>query len=265
MTEPTPSQPATTGKDSSSTPPAAQKSFFDSELLKTLAIAMILALTFRSLAFEPFHIPSGSMKSNLLIGDYIFVSKSSYGYGRYSFPLGLPLFSGRTGEKRPERGDVVVFRLPTDTSQDYIKRVIGLPGDTVQVTQGVVYLNGKPLPRKQVEDFVEKDERGNTTRIKRYEETLPEGKTYFVLDMIPEGEVDNTPLYTVPEGHYFMMGDNRDNSVDSRYLQHVGYVSEELLIGRAERIVLSMNDQVSVWQVTKWGELLRSGRFWKKI
>jgi signal peptidase I len=211
------------------------------ETAKTIIIAVILALIFRSVAYEPFHIPSGSMKGNLLIGDYLFVSKFSYGYSRYSFPFGYDLFPGRIlNDDRPQRGDVVVFRKPTDPSVDFIKRVIGLPGDRVQILDGVVYLNGEEIKRKRVEDYKEFDsENRKAVSIPQYEETLPSGRSYKVLDEEKFGMVDNTGVYHVPEGHYFVLGDNRDNSTDSRFLDVVGYIPEQNLVGRAEIIVLS--------------------------
>jgi signal peptidase I len=220
------------------------------ETSKTVFIAVLLAMVFRSLFFEPFHIPSGSMKGNLLIGDYLFVSKYSYGYSRYSFPFGIHFFDGRIleGSHHPQRGDVVVFRKPTEPRIDFIKRVIGLPGDTIQVKDGVVYLNDAPLPRKQVEDFTEFDEETQTQIVMpQYEETLPSGKTYRVLDQTQFGMVDNTAVYTVPAHHYFMMGDNRDNSTDSRYLHEVGYVPEENLVGKAEVIAFSLSGTANRW------------------
>lgn len=218
------------------------------ETAKTVVFAVLLALIFRSFLFEPFHIPSGSMKGNLLVGDYLFVSKPTYGYSRYSFPLGFPLFEGRKFVRtRPERGDVVVFRKPSDPGVDFIKRLIGLPGDTIQVKEGIVYLNGIPLPRQQVEDFTEFDPETQTqVTIPQYLETLPNGRSYKVLDQTRFGLVDNTGVYTVPLRHYFMMGDNRDNSTDSRYLHEVGYVPEENLVGKAELIAFSMGDGISL-------------------
>jgi len=218
------------------------------ETIKTIAIAVILAMAFRSFLYEPFHIPSGSMKGNLLVGDYLFVSKTSYGYSRYSFPYGLDLFEGRVLESgKPQRGDVVVFRKPSQPKIDFIKRVIGLPGDTIQVKGGVVYLNGKALPRERIDHFHEYDDISRTmVTIPQYRETLPSGHSYNVLDATRFGVVDDTPVYNVPEGHYFMMGDNRDNSTDSRYLGEVGYVPEENLVGRAEIIVISFNGMLSL-------------------
>ena len=234
------------------------------ETIKTVAVAIALAVIFRSFFYEPFHIPSGSMKDTLLVGDFIFVSKYSYGYSRYSFPLGLPLLEGRVGGNRePQRGDIIVFRLPRNPHIDYIKRLIGLPGDTVQVKNGVVYLNGKKIPKERVEDYVE-HQPGNVNYIRhvpKFRETLPNGVSYFVLDSFNNPQADNTEVYTVPEGRYFFMGDNRDNSIDSRFLDDVGYVPKENLIGPARVIALSVEEGESLLAFWKWGESLRFERF----
>jgi signal peptidase I len=207
-------------------------------VVQALAIAMVVRVFF----FQPFNIPSGSMKSTLLIGDYLFVSKLSYGYSRFSFPFSPHVFSGRVFASEPKRGDVAVFRLPQDESLDYIKRVIGLPGDEIQMKSGILYINGKPIPKVYKDEFANKEcdqyfRHCRNVVYKRYEETLPEGLTYTVLDLEPEGDFDTTDVFKVPPGHYFMMGDNRDNSADSR--ASVGYVPFENLIGRAEIIFFS--------------------------
>jgi signal peptidase I len=195
--------------------------------------------------YQPFNIPSGSMKSTLLVGDYLFVSKLSYGYSRYSFPLGLNYFSGRVFASEPRRGDVAVFKTPLDNSTDYIKRIIGLPGDEIAVRGGVVWLNGKEIPRRKLPDFISIDRTGVTQRIQRFEEELPGGVKYTVLDLYPNGtgSADNKGPYRVPAGHYFMMGDNRDDSLDSRISAAaggVGYVPFENFVGRADVIFLSL-------------------------
>ncbi len=204
-------------------------------VIQALAIAMVVRVFF----YQPFNIPSGSMKETLLVGDYLFVSKLSYGYSRYSFPFGINLFQGRIFAGQPKRGDVVVFKLPRDNSTDYIKRIIGLPGDEIQMRSGVLYINGKQVPKIRSGDFVTREEEGPQRRIPRYEETLPNGVKYTVLDSEPNGPFDNVGPYKVPTGHYFMMGDNRDNSTDSRALWGVGYVPFDNLIGRAEIIFFS--------------------------
>jgi signal peptidase I len=233
------------------------------ELLRSLGIAIILALIFRSFAFEPFYIPSGSMKSTLLIGDYVFVSKSSYGYSKYSLPLGLPFFKGRIFEHKPERGDVVVFKLPADNSTNYIKRLIGLPGDKIQIKDGVLYINGQEIPKKRIEVFHDMDEDGNVTDIPQFIETLPNGVSYRVLDQTIYGSLDNTDVYEVPPAHYFFMGDNRDNSQDSRVLDRVGYVPEENLLGPANWIFFS--SRIPVWKFWEWFSGIRIKRFFTFI
>ncbi len=206
---------------------------------KIIIQALILAMIVRVFFYQPFNIPSGSMKDTLLVGDYLFVSKLSYGYSRYSFPWGPPLFKGRVFASKPKRGDVAVFKLPRDNSTDYIKRVIGLPGDEIQMNNGVLYINGKMIPKRRVGNFVTRRENGLTYRIPKFEETLPNGVKYFVLDAEPNAPFDNTRVFKVPPGHYFMMGDNRDNSTDSRAQWGVGFVPYQNFVGRAEIIFFS--------------------------
>jgi signal peptidase I len=223
----------------------AQKSAVWRELggltLGLLALVLLVAvlLGFRSLLYQPFNIPSGAMKPTLVIGDYIAVAKYPYGYSRYSFPGSPSLLAGRIFAAEPHYGDVVVFRLPRDPSTDYVKRVVGLPGDRIQMIHGLLHINGTPVKREQIADAIETDASGRTARGKQWRETLPNGTTYVTLDLVDEGFYDNTPVYVVPPGHYFMMGDNRDNSVDSRVLSQVGYVPFENLVGRVDRIILS--------------------------
>jgi signal peptidase I len=227
---------------------------------KTLIVAIICAGIVRSFFYEPFHIPSSSMKPNLLIGDYIFVSKFSYGYSKYSFPLSLNLFSGRIAPKEPNRGDVIVFRLPSDPRINYVKRLIGLPGDKIQMINGQVYINQKPVPKKYLEDFFD-DSDG--LKIRKFTEILPEGRAITTLDQSPDAPQDNTGTYIVPNGHYFMMGDNRDNSQDSRFLSNVGYVPKENLIGEARIIFFSSNQPF--WKFWSWHKSIRWHRILKKI
>lgn len=233
------------------------------ETLKTLVYAVVIALVVRTLLFEPFNIPSGSMKPTLLVGDYLFVSKFAYGYSRYSVPLGLPLFSGRIFERLPERGDVVVFKLPSDNKTDYIKRVVGLPGDRIQVLNGVLQINGTPVKLERVGDFDE-DFDGRTVAVPMLQEQLPEGRRHLILDLTPNGSLDNTGIYLVPPGHVFAMGDNRDNSLDSR-VENVGYIPVENLIGRAEVLFFSVNSQASFWQPWTWPWGIRYGRLFNLI
>lgn len=229
------------------------------ETVKVILQAFLLAILLRTFIMQPFSIPSGSMMGTLLVGDYLFVSKYSYGYSRYSFPFGLIPFDGRVLEGKPERGDIAVFRLPRDVKIDYIKRVIGLPGDKIQMKDGVLYINGEAVKREKVEDFSAETRRGGEQTIAQYRETLPNGKTYLTLDLIQDGQVDNTPEFTVPEGEYFMMGDNRDSSEDSRY-PSVGTVPLDNFIGRAEFLFFSVKEGTAAWQIWNWPTDLRLSR-----
>ena len=182
------------------------------ETVKTIFFAAVIALTIRSVVFEPFSIPSGSMVPTLLVSDYLFVSKSSYGYSKYSFPLGIAPIEGRIRAQPVERGDVIVFAKPRNERIDYIKRAIGLPGDRIQMKQGRLYINGQIVEREFVGDYDYKMPDGSTVKHKRYKEILPEGRTHMVIERSDNGPLDDTQEYAVPEDHYFMMGDNRDGS-----------------------------------------------------
>lgn len=226
------------------------------ELIRTLVYALLIALAIRTVAFEPFSVPSESMLPTLEIGDYFFVSKYSYGYSRHSLPFSPPLFPGRIFEDMPERGDIAVFKLPLDNKTDYVKRVIGLPGDRIQMVDGILHINGAPVLRERVpsEDFADRE--GNSIL---YRETMPNGASYLTLDR-PRTFQDNTDVYVVRPGHYFMMGDNRDNSVDSRFERKVGQVPAQNLVGRAEIIFFSSNGTARVWEIWKWPWGIRYGR-----
>lgn len=233
------------------------------ETIRVVIHALLIALVIRTFLFQPFNIPSGSMKATLLVGDYLFVSKYSYGYSRFSFPFSPPLFSGRVFGSEPTRGDVVVFRPPNDTSTDFIKRVIGLPGDHIQMKEGLLYINDTPIKRERLSDFIGEDPCGRseaTARVKRWKETLPNGVSYESLDCVDSsGFPDNTNVYEVPPGDFFMMGDNRDNSTDSRFSQ-VGFVPFENIVGKAQLIFFSVYDGERAWEFWRWPFSVRWNR-----
>jgi signal peptidase I len=245
------------------------------DVIKTVVQALLLAFLVRTFLFQPFNIPSGSMYPTLMIGDYLFVSKLSYGYSKYSFNFSVDRLGIKFGPvpikgrvffaTEPKRGDVVVFKLPADNETDYIKRLIGLPGDHIQVIDGVLYINGKPVKRERISDYVDPTGEGLGSPVPRYLETLPNGVSYETLDAINGSAGDNTKEYVVPPGHYFMMGDNRDNSEDSRFLTPVGYVPFENFVGRADLIFFSHNGTASLFEVWNWPFAIRWNRFFKTV
>lgn len=254
------------------------------ETIRTVVYAVLIALVVRTFAIEPFNIPSGSMIPTLLVGDYLFVSKYSYGYSKHSFPFSMGLFPGRIFGSPPERGDVAVFKYPGDQGQgvnrtDYIKRIVGMPGDRIQVTNGVLHINGTAVPRLRIGDYV----RGTNSHYQKgtlYSEQLPNGRRYTVLEYNDDGPSDNTPEFLVPAGNYFVMGDNRDDSLDSRTRlmlrdfsgttrdrdQLGWYVPAENLVGRAEFIFFSHDPAVAGWtEPWKWPQAIRFNRFFMAI
>jgi signal peptidase I len=236
------------------------------EVVKTVIYALAIALVLRVLLFQPFTIPSASMVPNLLEGDYVVVSKWSYGWSRHSIPFSPPLFQGRIFSHEPERGDVIVFKLPRDNHTDFVKRLIGLPGDRIDVKGGVVWLNGKPLKRQALGPQVVETDFGTRT-VDRYLETLPSGKSYVINDFGPDGDMDNVGGYIVPEGHYFFMGDNRDNSLDSRAPEEigVGYVPAANLEGKVQMVLLSWNQGASIFMPWTWVTKARPSRFFHRV
>lgn len=233
-----------------------------SEFAKTIAIAVGIAIVFRSLLFEPFSIPSGSMIPTLRVGDYLFVSKYSYGYSRYSFPFGILPFSGRVLAGEPERGDVIVFRKPGEESIDYIKRLVGLPGDEISVVEGILHINGTAVDRRV--DSTASHNNGLYSRSATvYNETFPDGHSHLIQELSDNDRLDNISPRKVPPGHYFFMGDNRDNSRDSRV--EIGFVPAENLIGRAEFLFFSHNGTARIYEIWRWPFAIRFSRIGQGI
>ena len=233
------------------------------ETVSVIVQALLLAMILRTFLFQPFNIPSGSMKPTLLVGDYLFVSKFSYGYSKYSLPFSPDLFEGRVWSGEPKRGDIAVFRLPSNPNIDYIKRVIGLPGDKIQMINGILHINGEAVERQLAEErYV--DGKEGILPIPVYIETLPNGVSYKTIDVNPLSSSDNTRVFEVPEGRYFMMGDNRDNSADSRS-SRVGFVPLENFIGKASVIFFSIEEPTHPLAIWKWPEDLRGSRIFSGL
>ena len=235
------------------------------ENIKTIIYALIIALIIRSLFFQPFYIPSSSMEPNLMIGDRLFVSKYSYGYSKHSLPFSPNISNKRYLSKNPKRGDVIVFKTPADNRSDYIKRLIGLPGDSLQIIEGELYLNDKKVQRRKKENSVNINCGNEALNTIIFEETLPNGKKYLAA-YNKEFSMQNTDKFDVPENHYFFMGDNRDCSKDSRFLTSVGYVNINNFVGKA-RLIFFSNDKKKggFFKFWKWKESIRINRFFKKI
>jgi signal peptidase I len=239
------------------------------ESIKTILYAGLIAIGIRTVAFEPFNIPSGSMIPTLLVGDYLFVSKYSYGYSRHSMPFSPNLFSGRILGSLPERGDVAVFKLPRDNSTDYIKRIIGLPGDRIQVRGGVLHLNGQAVRREFLGNYTVEGE-GPRLVVREFREIFPpqpgiEPHPHNILEISDDQPFDNTQEYVVPAGHVFAMGDNRDNSLDSRAQNAVGFIPLENLVGRAEFIFFSVDGFARWWEVWAWPTAIRWSRLFSGV
>ena len=238
-----------------------KSSFFGN--LKSILIAIFIALLIRSFIFEPFNIPSGSMKPNLLVGDFIFVSKYSYGFSKHSLPFSIPIIPGKIFSNTPERGDVVVFKTPENNRTDYIKRVIGLPGDKIEIKNGIIFINGSEILRKKLNDFIDTDNKTSNKRVRMYNEYFF-NKEINILDITDNGIADNTQLFNVPENHFFVMGDNRDNSQDSRFISTVGFIPYENLVGKAQFIFFSL-ENARFLQIWKWPNSIRYERIFQKI
>ena len=244
---------------------AKKKPSLIGETARTVIFAVVIAFFIRVFAYEPFNIPSGSMIPTLLVGDYLFVSKFSYGYSRYSLPWGLAVIDDRILASPPKRGDVVVFKLPKDNQTDYIKRVIGLPGDSIQVIRGILHINGTAVVRRKLGTITLASYGGYKRQVVEYIETLPNGVEHRIWELSDEDMLDNTPVYKVPPGHYFMMGDNRDSSQDSRVLSAVGSVPFRNLVGRAEFLFFSHDESASLFKPWTWPTAIRYRRLFDGV
>ena len=264
-------------KSSAEPMPAAKEEEGWWETIKVIIQALLIALVVRTALFQPFNIPSGSLIPTLLIGDYLFVSKYSYGYSHYSLPGFLDLapasMPGRLFFSSPKRGDIAVFRPPGDAEEDFIKRVIGLPGDKVQMIKGRLYINGIVTPREAAPPYKMDDGFRKPTEVTRWFETLPDsqghpgGAKHEIIQLAGDaGGASNTDVFTVPPDHFFMMGDNRDNSEDSRFMSGpVGYVPAENLVGRAEIIFFSVADGAAAWEFWRWPWTIRWSRLLMRV
>ena len=235
------------------------------ENIKTLIYALIIAIIIRSLLIQPFYIPSSSMELNLLVGDRLFVTKYSYGYSKHSFPFSPPIFNDRILERKPDRGDIIVFKTPSDNRTDYIKRLIGLPGDTVQFINGDLYINNNQILKTLINDNIFLYCGRQKIKVSTFEEKLPNNKSYIV-SYRNDISFQNTDKYIIPEDHYFFLGDNRDCSKDSRFLSEVGYVHKNNLVGKAQFLFFSSNPREgSIFNFWNWSNIIRHDRFFKKL
>ena len=235
------------------------------ENIKTLFYALIIALIIRSLFIQPFYIPSSSMEPNLLVGDRLFVTKYSYGYSKHSFPFSPPIFKGRFFQSKPKRGDVVVFKTPADNRTDYIKRLIGLPGDQIQFIDSNLYINSSEILKSRTSKNDEIFCGKKRINVFTFEEILPNGIKHSSV-YLKDYSFQNSDIFKVPEDHYFFLGDNRDCSKDSRFLTSVGYVHKDNLVGKAQFIFFSSDRSIgSIFSFWKWNKSIRFERFFKKI